>query len=78
MNIKPVCFLQVRFHGHVQETYETTSKHAGIRARELRKAGFRVSTCALGSQVTNVGLVKMTLLDAAGNIDSLPAVQIGR
>jgi hypothetical protein len=50
--------------------------YAGIRARELRKAGYRVFTSALGSQITGVGVVKMTLLDATGGMDNLPSVQI--
>jgi hypothetical protein len=74
----PICYLQVLFHGHVQESYETASKHAGIRARELRKAGFRVATSAMGPQVTNVGVVNMTLLDAFGDMDTLPPVQLER
>jgi hypothetical protein len=42
----------------------------------LRKAGYRVFTSALGSQVNGVGVVKMTLLDAMGDMDNLPSVQI--
>jgi hypothetical protein len=34
------------------------------------------SPSALGSQVTGVGVVKMTLLDAMGDMDNLPSVQI--
>ena len=45
-----------------QEMYETASRHAGRRARQLRKAGHRVSVGALGWQVTRVGRVKMTML----------------
>lgn len=78
MNKNPICYGQTLFHNHVQEFYETASKHAAIRARELRKAGFRVATASLGNQVTNVGSVKMTILDAAGDIDNLPRVQIER
>jgi hypothetical protein len=74
----PICYGQTFFHGHVQEFYETASKHAGIRARNLRKAGFNVRTAALGYQVTSVGTVKMTILNAAGEMDNLPAVRVER
>lgn len=77
-NTTPICYGQTRFHGHAQEFYETASKHAGIRARQLRKAGFEVRTASLGYQVTNVGSVKMTILNAAGDIDNLPAVRVER
>jgi hypothetical protein len=50
--------------------------YAGSGARELPKAGYRVFTSARGSQVTGVGVVKMTLLDAMGDMDNLPSVQI--
>ena len=52
----------VRGANFQQEWYETASKDAGVRTRELRKAGFRVSTQGMGPQVTPVGTVKMTLL----------------
>jgi hypothetical protein len=78
MNKTPVCHLQVVFHNHVQESYETASRHAVIRARELRNAGFRVAVSALGSQVTEVGVIKLSLLTAYGDIDNLPPVKVER
>ena len=46
----------------MQEAYETSSRHAGRRARELRKAGFTVFVEGMGPQVTCDGLINMTLL----------------
>ena len=57
-----VCYLLVRGRNFQQEHYETASRDARQRARELRKAGFAVSVAALGSQVTSVGKIKMTLV----------------
>jgi hypothetical protein len=68
--------------GWVQETYETASKHAAIRAKELRAAGYQVTTAALGLQRTSLGLIKMTMLDIRiadyQQLDNLPEVQIER
>ena len=77
-NTLPVCNLQVIFRGYVQESYETASNHARARAAQLRRAGFRVSTSPMGLQVTNVGMVRMTMLNATGDIDNLPPVQVER
>jgi hypothetical protein len=74
----PICLLQVFFGDHVQESYETASGHAAVRARQLRKAGFRVAVSAMGSQVTGVGLIKLSLLTAYGDMDKLPEVKIER
>ena len=46
-----------------QESYETASRDAGRRARQLRQAGYLVATQAMGDQVTPVGLIKLTLVD---------------
>jgi hypothetical protein len=45
-----------------QEWYESASGDARKRAAQLRKLGFKVSVESMGSQVTPVGRVKMTLL----------------
>jgi hypothetical protein len=74
----PICFLQVPFRDHMQESYETASGHAATRARELRKAGFRVYVSAMGSQVTAVGSIKLSLVTAYGDMDTLPPVTIER
>lgn len=72
------CYGQYRFHDSVQETYESASRDARTRASELRKEGFRVIVSPLGPQVTSVGLVRMTMLTAYGNIDTLPTVHVER
>jgi hypothetical protein len=74
-NKTPVCFLQIPFGDHVQETYETASGHAAMRARQLRKAGFRAFVESMGSQVTGVGLLKLSLVTAYGDMDNLPPVK---
>lgn len=60
------CYQRVGGNGWTQEMYETASRDAGKRARELRKAGYRVTVSGLGSQVTNVGRVNMTMVDIRG------------
>jgi len=60
---EPICYGQVNTGHWCQECYETASRHAGKRAKVLRRAGYRVSVSALGLQVTPCGLIKMTLVD---------------
>jgi hypothetical protein len=57
------CYGRTVGRGWVQEWYETASRDAGRRTRELRKLGFEARSSAMGSQVTSVGHVKMTLVD---------------
>jgi len=65
-----------------QEMYETASRDAGHRARELRRLGYRVSVGSLGPQVTSVGRIAMTLVSIhpGTNADTygLPEVQSER
>lgn len=73
------CYGQYHSQGATQEWYETASRDAGRRTRELRKAGFRCVSEGMGSQVTPVGRVAMTLVhvwrdDAA----DLPPVNVVR
>ena len=65
------CYGRVVGPGWIQEHYETASRDAGMRVRQLRKAGFNCVSCRLGSQVTGVGLVKMTCVTVFG--DDVPA-----
>jgi hypothetical protein len=58
----PVCYNRVVGRTWVQESYDTATGHAGIRARALRKQGYRVSVSALGPQVTSVGRIKMSIV----------------
>jgi hypothetical protein len=57
------CYLQVIGRNFVQESYDTMSGDARRRAAQLRKAGFLAKTRSLGMQVTDVGRVRMSLVD---------------
>jgi len=75
------CYGQINGNGWTQENYETASRDAGRRARQLRKAGYKVIVSAQGSQVTNVGRINMTMVDIHGNFEqmsNLPPVNIVR
>lgn len=61
------CYSRVSGRGFTQEWYETASRHAGRRARQLRKLGYSVSVEAMGPQLTDVGYVKMSLLSIRGD-----------
>lgn len=62
-NARPtICYLLVRGRNFQQEHYETASCDSRVRARQLRKLGFTVTVSALGTQVTNVGKIKMTMV----------------
>ena len=49
-----------------QAWYETATRDAGRRAKQLRALGFSVSVSPMGPQVTGVGVVKMTLVTVDG------------
>lgn len=77
------CHSQINQGRWCQEWYETASRDAGRRARQLRKLGYRVAVESMGTQVTSVGLVKMTLVDIRpdNGLDDtcdLPRVEISR
>lgn len=57
------CLSQVNNGNWCQESYETASRDAGRRAKELRALGYKVTVCSLGMQVTRWGLVKLTMVD---------------
>lgn len=61
-NAEVTCFGLVRTRNSQQEWYETASRQAAIRARFLRHLGYTVTVSPMGSQITSVGRVKMTLL----------------
>ena len=46
-----------------QESHESGSGSARRRASQLRKAGYKVTTFAMGPQVTSVGMIKLTMID---------------
>ena len=75
------CYGQINGNGWTQEWYETASRDAGKRARELRKAGYQVTVCQADMQVTSVGAVKMTMVDIRGGFEqmsNLPTVNVVR
>lgn len=76
---QPICYGRfVTSYTSCQEWYETASRDAGKRARELRKLGYRVMCESMGSQVTDVGLVKMTLLTFYGDdVTEAPEPKMG-
>jgi hypothetical protein len=55
--------LQTRGRDWIQESYETGDPDIKARASTLRKLGYRVSVSSMGSQVTPVGTVRMTMVD---------------
>ena len=57
------CYGQANQGLWCQEWYETASRDAGKRTRQLRKEGFQAFSSSMGNQVTSVGSVKMTLVD---------------
>ena len=59
----PICCLQVNAGTWCQESYETSTGDAKIRAKQLRAAGYRVAVSAMGMQVTPLGLLKLTMVD---------------
>lgn len=60
---KLVCCGQVNNGNWCQETYETASRYAAKRAKQLRAAGYVVRVQSMGSQVTPLGLLKLTCVD---------------
>lgn len=54
---------QVHGRGWIQEWYETGDPDLKARAKTLRGRGYRVHSESMGSQVTQWGRLKMTLLD---------------
>jgi hypothetical protein len=79
---EPTCYLQVNPGNWCQESYCTLSRDAGRRAKQLRQAGYQVTVCPMGMQVTPVGSVKMTLVDIRPGVNSdttnLPPVKVER
>ncbi len=63
MTTTPKCLQQVFGRGWTQETYETASRDATVRAKVLRAAGYAVNVGSLGPQVTPLGTIKLTLVD---------------
>ena len=69
------CYSRVGTYTWTQEHYESASGDARKRAHALRKLGFSVRVVPLGTQVTNVGLLKLTMIDVRhsdGNVPPMP------
>lgn len=60
---KVQCCSQTNRGDWCQETYETASRDAGRRAKELRAAGYRVTVSSMGAQVTPLGTIGLTMVD---------------
>jgi len=54
------CYGQVNNGNWCQETYESATRVAGQRVKQLRAAGFNAVSGSLGPQVTGVGVVRLT------------------
>ena len=76
------CCNQINSGHWCQEWFETASRDAGLRARALRSAGYRVTVSGMGSQVTGLGVIKLTLVDIRPGVHSdtqyLPPVRVER
>ena len=58
------CMCAVNQGSWCQESYETPSRDAGKRAKQLRILGYHVTVSPLGPQVTPLGSsIKTTLVD---------------
>ena len=60
---KMACCGQVGNGLWCQETYETATKDAGRRVRQLKAAGYIAVSAPMGMQVTPLGLIKLTMVD---------------
>ena len=56
-------FSAVKGRNWIQEWYETGDPTLKVRARDLRRLGYRASVSSMGEQVTQYGRVKSSLLD---------------
>ena len=58
--------------GWRQEVYESSTREAGARVRQLKRAGIHATACPMGLQVTSVGMVRLTLVNIHGDYDHIP------
>lgn len=72
------CLGRVITRTSTQEHFETASRDAGRRAKTLRKLGIQATVSPLGLQVTNLGLVKLTMvtIEHEGRPEDVPSVRI--
>lgn len=76
-NAGVTCYGLVRTRNSQQEWYETASRQAAVRARFLRSLGYTVTVSSMGSQVTSVGRMNMSLLtvDLSERDSGLPVTE---
>lgn len=74
-----ICYGQTATRNSVQEWYETASRDAGKRTRQLKKLGIQAFSSGMGPQVTRAGLVKLTLVTIPGvALDEIPPVRLDK
>ena len=58
-----------------QESYDSASGDAKKRATQLRKLGYKVTVSALGSQVTPIGIIGISMVTIYNPDDNVPKVE---
>jgi len=76
-----MCFGSVGDGRQRQEWYETRSRDAGRRTKQLRALGFEVTVAAMGCQLTGVGKVDLSLVnirpgEGQTDLEGLPKVEV--
>lgn len=63
-----------------QESYDSSSRQARKRATQLRRLGYAVRCSSMGPQVTQVGVVVLTMVDIRPgmNADTFGLPQVAR
>ena len=61
------CINRVGTATWTNEWYETATGEAVERGRKLRKLGYKATVSAMGSQVTDVGLIRLSLVGVRHN-----------
>ena len=64
---KVTCYERTGGQDWVEEWYRTESRHAGRRASQLKKLGFRVQIIDAGSLITKFGFLNMTRVSVRGH-----------
>lgn len=59
----PKCMYYTSGCGWILESYASASGDARRRASQLRKLGYKVAVSPLGSQVTPLGLIRLTMVN---------------
>ena len=61
-----------RSNGMKQEWFDTGTGESRSRARQLRKFGYQVISSSMGNQVTDVGLIRRTMLTILNDDGNIP------